>query len=74
MCPSSSVETIFAFTFSTPPLKLASPTLDNLDTSFRFCNTGDGLRDLLMIVAGSDVSTSVGGLRSQQGRITVMIS
>ncbi|VDM05454.1 unnamed protein product [Schistocephalus solidus] len=30
-------------------------TLENLDTFLRVCNPDDGLRDLLMIMAGSDV-------------------
>uniref|UniRef100_A0A183T5B6 PI3K/PI4K domain-containing protein n=1 Tax=Schistocephalus solidus TaxID=70667 RepID=A0A183T5B6_SCHSO len=35
--------------FLVTPFKLASPTLDNLDTFLRFCNPDDGLQVRLMI-------------------------
>ncbi|VDL95642.1 unnamed protein product [Schistocephalus solidus] len=55
--------------------RLASPTLDNLETFLRFCNPDDGLQVQLMIKAGFDGFASlIGGLCSQQGRISVMIS
>ncbi|VDM05920.1 unnamed protein product [Schistocephalus solidus] len=60
-----------------PSLKmgLSSPTLDNLDTFLRFCNHDDGLQVQLMIKAGSDgFAFLIGGLCSQQGRISTMIS
>ncbi|VDL94537.1 unnamed protein product [Schistocephalus solidus] len=60
------------FTFS---FQLSLQTLDNLDIFLQVCNLVDVLRDLLMIVAGSDGFASlIGGLCSQQGRISMMIS
>ncbi|VDM00834.1 unnamed protein product [Schistocephalus solidus] len=58
------------------PFKLqTSPTLENLDTFLQFCNPDDGLEFQLMIEAGSDGFASlIGGLCSQQGRISMRIS
>ncbi|VDL86640.1 unnamed protein product [Schistocephalus solidus] len=68
-------ESIFAFTFLSPPFKLSSPTLDNLDTFLRVCNPNDGLQVQLMIEAGFDGFASlIGGICSQQGHISMMIS
>ncbi|VDL99691.1 unnamed protein product [Schistocephalus solidus] len=54
---------------------VALTTLDNLDTFLRFCNSDDGLQVQLMIKADCDgFSSLIGGLCSQQGRISLMIS
>ncbi|VDL96661.1 unnamed protein product [Schistocephalus solidus] len=53
---------------------VALPTLDYLDTVFRFCNPDGGPQVQLMIKAGSDGFASlIGGLCSRQGRISMMI-
>ncbi|VDL85404.1 unnamed protein product [Schistocephalus solidus] len=54
---------------------VASPTLDNLDTFLRFAKPDYGLQVQLMIKAGSDGFASlIGGLGSQQDRISMIIS
>ncbi|VDM05164.1 unnamed protein product [Schistocephalus solidus] len=46
-----------------------------LGTFLRFCNPDDGLQVQSRIKAGSDIFASlIGGLCSQQGRISMMIS